>query len=79
MLNIALADKKAELTTLEERLKKGREEEGENKEEAKPEGADGAEGTKPPTKEMVEGLEAQNRKLHASFDGFKKEIAQLKE
>ena len=78
MLNSALADKKTELTSLDERLKKAREEEEaqkkEDKKEAKPD-ADAAEEASQPTKQMVEHLETQNRKLHASFDAFKKEIA----
>lgn len=78
MLNSALADKKTELTSLDDRLKKGREEEGalkkEDKKEDKPDAA-APEEASGPTKQMVEHLETQNRKLHASFDAFKKEIA----
>lgn len=87
MLNVALADKKGELTTLEQSLKKVAEEEEaikkeleakkkelEDKKQAE-EIAPAAEGSSQPTKEIVEHLESQNRKLHASFDGLKKEIA----
>ena len=37
--------------------------------------AEGATAASQPTKEIVEHLETQNRKLHASFDALKKEIA----
>ena len=40
--------------------------------------AEGASASQP-TNEMVEHLETQNRKLHASFESMKKEIAKQKE
>ena len=91
MLNVAITNKKKELTTIQDSLKDAHDQQvlmeatlrklEEDKKTADQPAEPAAEGASAsqPAQEMVEHLEAQNRKLHASFEAMKKEIAQMKE